>query len=55
MLYLLALSAGVVLIVQVGLNSALRDALGSTVMAALMSFGVGSAALLAFLLLARTP
>ena len=54
-LYLLALSAGVVLIVQVGMNSALRDALGSPMMAALMSFGVGSAALLAFLLLVRTP
>jgi transporter family-2 protein len=55
MLYLLALSAGVVLIVQVGVNSALRDALGSPVMAALMSFAVGCAALLAFLWLARTP
>jgi len=55
LLYLLALAAGVVLIVQVGVNTTLRGAVGSPVMAALISFVVGSAALLIFLLLARAP
>jgi len=54
-LVLLALTAGVVLTVQVGVNSALRGGVGDPVMAALISFVVGSAALLAFLLLMRTP
>jgi len=54
-LYLLAFAAGVVLIVQVGVNTTLRSALGAPVMAALVSFLVGSVALAAFLLLARTP
>jgi len=54
-LALLALVAGVVLTVQVGVNSALRGGVGNPVMAALISFVVGSAALLAFLLLTRTP
>ena len=54
-LVVLALTAGVVLTVQVGVNSALRGGVGDPVMAALISFVVGSAALLAFLLLMRTP
>jgi bacterial/archaeal transporter family-2 protein len=55
LLYLLAFAAGVVLTVQVGANSTLRGAVGKPVMAALISFVVGSAALLAFLLLTGTP
>ncbi len=54
-LYALALAAGAVLIIQVGVNSALRSALGSPVVAAFASFLVGSLALACFLLLARTP
>ena len=54
-LYLIAFAAGVVLIVQVGVNTMLRSALGAPVTAALVSFLVGSVALAAFLLLARTP
>ena len=55
LLYLLAFAAGVVLTVQVGVNSSLRAAVGHPVMAALISFVIGSAALLAFLLLMRAP
>jgi bacterial/archaeal transporter family-2 protein len=54
-LYLLAFTAGVVLIVQVGVNSTLRSAVGNPVMAALISFVIGSVGLLAFLLLIHTP
>lgn len=53
-LYLLAFAAGVVLIVQVGVNTTLRSALGEPVVAALISFLVGSVALVGFLLLSRT-
>jgi transporter family-2 protein len=53
-LYALALAAGAVLIIQVGVNSTLRSALGSPVVAAFASFLVGSVALACFLLLART-
>jgi transporter family-2 protein len=49
----LALAAGVVLVVQVGVNAMLRSGLGSPVAAALMSFLVGSAALAALLLVIR--
>jgi bacterial/archaeal transporter family-2 protein len=49
----LALTAGVLLIVQVGVNATLRSALGSPVTAALMSFVVGSVALALLLLLVR--
>jgi bacterial/archaeal transporter family-2 protein len=55
LLYLLAFGAGVVLIVQVGVNSTLRSAVGHPVVAAFISFVIGSVALLAFLLLMRTP
>lgn len=54
-LCLFAFAAGVVLIVQVGANSTLRSALGSPVGAAFISFAVGTAALLLFLALSRTP
>ena len=53
-LYLLAFAAGVVLIVQVGVNTTLRGALGAPVVTALISFLIGSVALAAFLLLSRT-
>jgi bacterial/archaeal transporter family-2 protein len=53
-LYLLAFAAGVVLIVQVGVNTTLRDALGAPAVAALVSFLIGSIALVAFILLSRT-
>jgi bacterial/archaeal transporter family-2 protein len=49
----LALAAGVLLIVQVGVNATLRSALGSPVTAALMSFVVGTAALAVLLLFVR--
>jgi transporter family-2 protein len=54
-LYVLAFFAGVVLIVQVGVNTTLRNALGAPVMAALVSFLVGSVALVVFLLVTRAP
>src|SRR6185437_10145663 len=50
----LAFAAGVVLVVQVGVNATLRTGLGGPVAAALASFLVGSAAL-ALLLLANGP
>jgi transporter family-2 protein len=52
-LHLLAFAAGVVLIVQVGLNTTLRSALGEPVIATLVSFLAGSAALIVFLWLTR--
>jgi transporter family-2 protein len=54
-LIVLAFAAGVMLIVQVGINSTLRHSLGTPVAAALMSFLVGSVALLGFVLLTRAP
>ncbi|HEY6484199.1 MAG TPA: DMT family transporter [Steroidobacteraceae bacterium] len=53
MLYALAFAAGLVLTIQVGVNSTLRQAVGSPAMAALASFAVGLVGLLAFLLLTR--
>ncbi|HKD54760.1 MAG TPA: DMT family transporter [Steroidobacteraceae bacterium] len=53
-LYVIAFAAGVVLIVQVGVNTTLRTALDAPVLAALLSFLVGSVALVVFLLLSRT-
>jgi len=50
----IAFAAGVVLIVQVGVNTTLRTALDAPVLAALLSFLVGSVALVVFLLLSRT-
>ena len=54
-LLVLAFTAGIVLIVQVGINSTLRHSLGTPVAAALMSFLVGSLALVVFLLVSRAP
>ena len=53
-LYLLAFVGGLLLTVQVGVNSTLRDAVGSPAMAALTSFVVGLLGLLAFLIVTRT-
>jgi len=54
--FLLALIAGVTLTVQIGANSAARGYLGGdALMATLVSFLIGSAALLLYVLLARTP
>jgi transporter family-2 protein len=53
--YLLGLGVGIGLVVQVGMNSTLRATLGSALVAALISFLVGSAALAAFILMTRTP
>ncbi len=53
-LYVLAFAAGAALIVQVGVNTTLRGALSAPVLAALLSFVVGSVALAAFLLVSRT-
>jgi len=54
LVYALSLAAGAVLIVQIGVNSALRQALGSPASAALASFVVGSCGIACFMLLART-
>jgi transporter family-2 protein len=55
LLYLLGLGVGVGLVVQVGMNSTLRALLGSPIVAAFISFLVGSLALGAYLVLMRTP
>lgn len=49
----LALVAGAVLPVQVGVNNTLRQGLNSPVLAALISFGVGSICLLCYALASR--
>jgi transporter family-2 protein len=53
--YLLGLGVGAGLVVQVGMNSTLRSLLGSPIVAALISFLVGSLALAVYAGLARTP
>jgi bacterial/archaeal transporter family-2 protein len=53
LLCLIAFSAGVLLIVQVGINSTLRLSIGSPVIAALISFLVGTAALFVYALVSR--
>jgi transporter family-2 protein len=55
LLYALAFTAGVTLIIQVGVNTALRNALGSPVVAGLASFLVGSVAIACFVIITRTP
>jgi len=55
MIMLTALVAGALMPVQAGINARLRDFLGEPLVASLFSFGVGTAALLAFILLTRTP
>lgn len=51
LLYMLAFVGGLLLTVQVGLNSTLRDALGNPAMAALTNFFVGLVGLVLFLVL----
>ena len=53
--YLLGLGVGAGLVVQVGMNSTLRSLLGSPIVAALISFLVGSLALAVYAGVARTP
>jgi transporter family-2 protein len=53
--YVLGLVAGLGLTVQVGMNSQLRRVLQSANMAALISFLVGTVALIALLLATRSP
>jgi len=53
--YILGLGVGAGLVVQVGMNSTLRALLGSPIVAALISFLVGSLALAVYAGLARTP
>jgi len=52
-LYTLAFASGLLLTVQVGLNAALRNAFGNPGTAALANFMVGTAGLLAYLLITR--
>lgn len=52
---LLALIAGAALPVQVGINHTLRAGVGSPVLAAFISFIVGSVCLLAYAMLTRAP
>ncbi len=54
-LWLLVLAAGFGLTIQVGLNAALRTAFQSAGAAAFANFTVGILALMAFLLVMRTP
>lgn len=51
---LLAVAAGAVLPIQVGVNSTLRQGIGSPVVAALISFAVGTVCLLAYALTVRS-
>jgi len=55
MIMLTALVAGALMPVQAGVNARLREYLGDPVMASLVSFCVGSVALLAFILVTRIP
>ena len=54
MAYILGLSAGLGLALQVGMNAQLRKVLGSAYSAALISFLVGTTALVALMLATRT-
>lgn len=53
--YLLALAAGLGMTTQAGVNAQLRQAVGSPVMASLISFLAGTVALLIFVLTVGTP
>lgn len=55
LLILLALLAGAFLPLQAGINGQLKNFLGHPAQAALVSFGVGTLVLLAYLLVTRTP
>ena len=52
---LFAFVAGTVLPIQVGVNNSLRNGIGGPVLAALISFVVGSICLLVFAIFTRTP
>lgn len=52
---LLALVAGACLPLQVGINNTLRAGVGTPIVAALISFAVGTACLLGYALVMRTP
>jgi transporter family-2 protein len=54
MAYILGLTAGLGLALQVGMNAQLRKVLGSAYSAALISFLVGTGALVALMLVTRT-
>jgi len=55
MIMLTALIAGALMPVQAGVNARLREYLGDPLMASLVSFCVGTVALLAFILVTRAP
>ena len=55
LLVLLTIAAGIAISLQIGVNNALRASLGAPVIAALLSFLVGSVCLLAYALLTRAP
>jgi transporter family-2 protein len=55
LLYFVAFAAGLVLVLQVGMNSTLRAVLDSPLAAALISFVVGTLALALYMLVTRTP
>jgi transporter family-2 protein len=55
LLLLLALGAGVLLPVQAGVNAQLRSSLGSPLVAALVSFVIGTVGLAALVVLLRIP
>ena len=55
LLYILFLIAGLGLAVQVGLNSTMRQSVGSAAFAALVSFCVGLIALVLFVVATRAP
>ncbi len=55
MIMLTALLAGALMPVQAGINARLREFLGDPLMASLVSFSVGTAALVLFILAARIP
>jgi transporter family-2 protein len=52
---LLTVAAGVAISIQVGVNNALRSFLGSPILAAFFSFIVGSACLLTYAMVTRSP
>lgn len=55
LIMLTALVAGALMPVQAGVNARLREYLGEPLMASLVSFAVGTAALLLFIGVTRTP
>ena len=55
MIMLTALVAGALMPVQAGINARLRDFLGDPLVASLVSFSVGTVALILFVLFARIP